>query len=179
PEYWDGDRKNYDAFKFQVKLYLEGNKDKLDTDDKKILVVLSFLRGGEAEEWARQFVDNAAALTLADPAVTGFGVYTEFMKQLEDAFKPFDKVGDAVDELEKLQMGDRPAADHVTTFNALLARSEIKDDATIIRLFRRSLPFRILKTLMTLDTQPANAAAWKKKAVEIDSNWRRMNDELN
>ncbi|KDR74712.1 hypothetical protein GALMADRAFT_141059 [Galerina marginata CBS 339.88] len=111
------------------------NKDKLDTDDKKILVVLSFLRGGEAEEWAQQFVNNAAVLTLANPAVTGFGVYTEFMKQLKDAFKPFDKVGDAVDELEKLQMGDRPAADHVTTFNALLARSEIKDDATIIRLF--------------------------------------------
>ncbi|KZT22342.1 hypothetical protein NEOLEDRAFT_1071639, partial [Neolentinus lepideus HHB14362 ss-1] len=55
PKDYDGKREELRGFLLQIRLYLKANQEIYSTDDKKILFVLSHLKGGTAGPWAETY----------------------------------------------------------------------------------------------------------------------------
>jgi hypothetical protein len=113
PPKFSGDRDKYETFIQGVHLYIQGNLS-LDTDEKKIIMVLSFLEGGYAEVWANSQTDIA----FAKPKVN-FGTWADFLKELEKQFTKTTKESDAITSLEALYQEKFTADEYWLCFDAL------------------------------------------------------------
>ena len=106
PAEFNGDRSKTKEFVLDSKMYIRGNSDIYDDDKKKILFVLSHMRGGTAGPWKEDYFNTALN------SQTGFGTYTAFMNTVESAFSPSDVQGDARTKLKTLHMTRGMTADN-------------------------------------------------------------------
>ena len=93
------DASKWREFRRSVLLYMaayEGDPA-LDTEKKKILFVLSYMKGGLPGEWAENYFESA----LSD----GFGTWKEFQELLKQAFEDPNAKKNAQRELEQLHQG--------------------------------------------------------------------------
>jgi hypothetical protein len=121
PPKFSGDRDKYETFIRGVRLYIQGNPS-LDTDEKKIITVLSFLEGGYAEVWANSQTDIAFAKSKVD-----FGTWADFLKELEKQFAKMTKESDAITSLEALYQEKLTADEYWLRFDALRIKSGYKE----------------------------------------------------
>jgi hypothetical protein len=70
-----------------------------NNDLGNIAFVLSFMATGSATTWKAQFIEEAYARPAPANPNDRLGMYTQFRKDLMEAFSMFDSVGDALDEL--------------------------------------------------------------------------------
>lgn len=66
PAEFNGDRTKTKEFVLDSKMYIRGNSNVYDNDKKKILFVLSHMRGGTAGPWKEDYFNTALT------RVTGF-----------------------------------------------------------------------------------------------------------
>ena len=66
------------------------NSEIYNQDDKKIILILSYMTKGMAKAWKEAFVQNV--ITRDPPA---FGSYNKFLKNVHKAFAAADIEGDA------------------------------------------------------------------------------------
>ena len=102
-----GKQTEFDDFLQDIKLYLDTNKDIYNTNKKKIGYALPFMNEGETKSWKGQFIWNAQGPTGLD-----LGTWTQFVKELTDAFQPYDTPGDALEHLTNMKMGSNMIEDH-------------------------------------------------------------------
>ena len=104
PDPFNGDREKFKEFLQLVEVYMDVNHKVYRTNLIKIAFVLLFMNSGPTTTWKYQFVDEKMKLpTLTNPN-NKLGQYTNFRKDLVNAFSMFDSVGDALDELWALQI---------------------------------------------------------------------------
>ena len=86
-----GDQNNVSSFLQDVDLYFIMNSHIYDTDDKKIIFILSFLTNGAAWTWKESF------LTEKTKKKGGYnlGTAAAFTTALKDTFSPSDVAGNA------------------------------------------------------------------------------------
>jgi hypothetical protein len=70
---------------------------------RKIAFVLSFMTTGSAATWKAQFIEEAYTKPAPTNPNDRLRTYTQFRKNLIEAFSMFDSVGDALDELWSLR----------------------------------------------------------------------------
>jgi Retrotransposon gag protein len=121
PPKFSGDKDKYETFIRGVRLYIQGNLS-LDTDEKKIITVLSFLEGGYAEVWTNSQTDIAFAKSPIN-----FRRWTDFQKELEKQFAKMTKESDAITSLENLYQEKLTANEYWLRFNALRIKSGYKE----------------------------------------------------
>ena len=97
----------FDDFLQDIKLYLDINEDIYNTDKKKIGYALLFMSKGDAKSWKGQFIWNAQGPTGLD-----LGTWTQFLKELTNAFQPYDAPRDALEHLMNMKMGTNTIKDH-------------------------------------------------------------------
>ena len=97
PKDFSGKREDLKKFLQQVNLYMDVNAKIYKDDMMKIAFVLSFMDEGDASSWKEQFIEEA---TLTSPH--DYGTWTNFEKNLKEAFQPFDTPGDALEEIKTL-----------------------------------------------------------------------------
>ena len=102
-----GKRTEFDGFLQDVKLYLDINKDIYNTDKKKIGYALSFINEDDAKSWKGQFIQNAQGPTGLD-----LRTWTQFVKELTNAFQPYDTPGDALENITSMKMGNNMIEDY-------------------------------------------------------------------
>ena len=177
PEPYDGKRDGFQDFIQDVEMYMDTNFETYDTDLKKIAFVLSFMQGGAAKTWKRQFIDHAKKVTPAPLPKDLYGTYDNFKKDLYRAFAMFDSVGDARDELRALKMKPGDSIDeHVAKFRILAAAAAIEEtNPLIIDMFRESLTRPIENRLIKLETPLNNFEDWIKWALIVDHQYQRIN----
>ena len=95
-----GKRETLEKFIETIQLHLILNKIKEDED--KIVFTFTFMEGGDAESWKTSFLKKKASSTANS---IDFGKWSDFLNNLRKSFKPYDKKGDAIDEIIKLQQG--------------------------------------------------------------------------
>jgi hypothetical protein len=79
---------------------MDVNHEMYNNDLRKIAFILSFMTTGSAATWKTQFIKEAYAKpALANPNAR-LETYTQFRKDLMEAFSMFDSVGDALDVTE-------------------------------------------------------------------------------
>ena len=115
PKPFTGKRAEFDDFLQDIELYLDINKDIYNIDKKKIRYALSFMNEGDAKSWKEQFIWNAQGPTRLD-----LGTWTQFIKELTNAFQPYDAPGDALEHLTNMKMGTNTIEDHTARFRTLL-----------------------------------------------------------
>jgi hypothetical protein len=108
PKQFTGKRSDVDEFVEMITLYIEINEDTYNTDKKKIGYALSFMDEGDAKSWRSQFLKS----TKTPAGGRDLGTWTKFIADLEEAFKPYDTPGDALEELTSLKMGTNSIEDH-------------------------------------------------------------------
>ena len=101
----------FDGFLQDVKLYLNINEDIYNTDKKKIGYSLSFINEDDAKFWKGQFIQNAQGPTGLD-----LRTWTQFVKELTNAFQPYDAPGDAIENITNMKMGNNTIEDHTAWF---------------------------------------------------------------
>jgi hypothetical protein len=126
PEPFDGNQNNFKKFLQNVEVYMDVNNETYNNHLRKIAFVLSFMASGSAATWKAQFIEEAYERPAPTNPNNRLGTYTQFRKNLMEAFSMFDSVGDALDELQSMRKTKNESIDeHIAKFKMLAAESKI------------------------------------------------------
>ncbi|KAF5360223.1 hypothetical protein D9757_015412 [Collybiopsis confluens] len=145
--------------------------DYFDTDEKKILFVLSYL-SGRALSWFEPEILNP---NLLNPPAWLFS-FEKFITELQENFGPFDPIGDAEESLNELQMDNSERViGYNTKFNAYAALVDWNDSALRF-VYRKGLAPRIKDDLKNI-TEHRNLWIFKTQIAELDNKyWKRVHE---
>jgi hypothetical protein len=104
------------------------------------------------------------------------GTYTQFRKDLTEAFSMFDLVGD-VYELRSLRKKKTESIDeHIAKFKMLAAKLKIDTTNPLsIELFKETLPWALTLKLMKLKTPLKTIDNWYEWAATLDHWFHKVN----
>ncbi|KIN93293.1 hypothetical protein M404DRAFT_36227 [Pisolithus tinctorius Marx 270] len=85
PSDFDGDQKNAMSWLYSVQTYLLVNEELYDTDTKKVVYALSYMKKGVAHSWAATF--QKVSLEKTPPS---FGTFADFTKHFKESFTSTD-----------------------------------------------------------------------------------------
>jgi Ty3 transposon capsid-like protein len=177
PKAFDGNRDGFKKFLQNVEVYMDINHKTYNNNLKKITFVLSFMATGSAATWKAQFIDEAYARPAPPNPNDRLGTYTQFRKDLMEAFSMFDSVGDALDELRSLRKKENESIDkHIAKFKMLAAESKIDTlNPLTIELFKETSPWGLTLELMKLKTPLKTINDWYKWVATIDHRFHKVN----
>ena len=140
-------------------------------DEDKIAFTLTYLEGGDADSWRAAFLKRSVT-AQGEP---NFGRWSDFLKDLRNSFKPYDKEGDALDEIIRMRQGNTSIEDHVVKFKILLADSGVTEDSpAALDYFQKSIWIPLLKKILDWDNVPETLSEWYKKALKIDNDYHKV-----
>ncbi|KIV98359.1 uncharacterized protein PV09_09801, partial [Verruconis gallopava] len=104
PEPFEGERSKYEAFRSQLGIYIYWNQDKLDTEEKKVMCAVSYLRGN-AYTWIQRRVDQYILKKGDVPHDVKriFQSYSVFMGEMDQYFQRVDEAHLAEEKLLELR----------------------------------------------------------------------------
>jgi hypothetical protein len=174
PDAFDGNR---DGFKKFLQNVEDVNHETYNNDLRKIAFVLSFMATGSAATWKTQFIEKAYARPAPPNPNDRLGTYTQFRKDLMEAFSMFDSVGDALDELWSLRKKKNKLIDeHIAKFKMLAAESKIDTTNPLsIELFKETLPWALMLELMKLETPLKTIDNWYEWVATLDHRYHKVN----
>jgi Retrotransposon gag protein len=125
-----------------------------NNDLRKIVFILSFMATESAATWKAQFIEEAYARPAPTNPYDRLGMYTQFRKNLMEAFSMFDSVENALDELQSLRKKkDESINEHIARFKMLAAELKIDTmNPLSIKLFKETLSWGMTLELMKLET---------------------------
>jgi hypothetical protein len=142
---------------------------------------------GSAATWRMQFIEKAYARPAPSNPNDRLGTYTQFRKDLMEAFSMFDSVGDALDELQSLRKKKNKLIDeHIAKFKMLAAKfkmlaAKFKIDMTnplSIELFKETLPWGLTLKLIKLETLLKTIDDWYEWAATLDHQFYKVNQAI-
>jgi hypothetical protein len=170
PEAFNGNQDGLKEFLQNVKVYIAVNHKTYNNDLRKIAFVLSFMTTGSAATWKAQFIEEAYAKPTPANPNDRLGTYTQFRKDLIEAFLMFDSVGDTLDELRSLRKKKTESIDeHIAKFKMLATKSKIDTTNPLsIELFKETLPWALTLQLMKLETLLKTIDNWYEWVASLD-----------
>ena len=140
PKIFTGKRTDLQRFLQDTFVFLTINKEHYNNNDKKIAFVMSFITDGDAALWKEEFIGKVIRDSIARGDNIPFGSYKKFIESLEKSFAPYNMPGDALDAMKHLQMGEGSFEEHLAKFKLLMSQSGLDKSATVVDLFRETLP---------------------------------------
>ena len=166
PKEFTGDRNGVSSFLQDVDLYFIMNLHIYDTDDKKIVFILSFLTDGAAQTWKESFFTEKSK----KDGGYNLGTAAAFTTALKDAFFSLDVTGNAQAGLWNLkQTGSTDK--YVSQFWILARWSGIISSIALIKYFMEGLKPSILDKIYALEKIPTNITRWYTQASRINNQW--------
>jgi len=99
------------------------------TDDaKKILIALSYMRGGHADEFVTESYENAVA-NAGD-----WGSYADFLLRLKTRFQSKNLVQESHEKLKKFTQDRMLIDEYLTKLNMTFANAQVANDAEKIHI---------------------------------------------
>jgi Ty3 transposon capsid-like protein len=177
PEAFNGNRDGFKKFLQNVEVYMDVNHETYNNNLRKIVFVLSFMATGSAATWRTQFMEEAYARPASPNPNNRLRTYTQFRKDLMEAFSMFNSVGDVLDELQSLIKKKNKSIDkHIAKFKMLAAKSKIDTMSPLsIELFKETLPWGLTLELMRFETPLKTTDDWYEWAATIDHRFHKMN----
>ena len=166
---FSGKHEHLKKFLETIRLHIILNRIKNDED--KIAFTLTYLEGGDADSWRTAFLRRSIT-AKGDP---DFGKWDDFLHNLRSSFRPYDKEGDALDEIIKMQQGNATIEDHVARFKVLLADSGVMEDSpAALDYFQKSIRVPLLKRILDRDNIPETLDEWYRKALKVDNDYHKV-----
>src|SRR5271168_1707646 len=171
PTPFDGTRENLVSFINECALYCDLNVAIYDTDLKKVIFMLSYMKGGTAQAWKESFITVAIAKVPAD-----YGTIKDFLKELRTAFDLADSEGEARAKISKLRQGKDSVDEYISQFRVLAGKAKITDNKNLIEYFMEGINQGILTKIFALETLPTKIDNWYIKASKFDAAYRRLQE---
>ena len=139
PTPYDGDRDKLNNFLMEIKMYITINDEIYDTDKKKIIFILSYMKEGTATSWKQNFW----ATTKLDDRVIPW-TWNRFKDTLKALFAPPNKPGEALTQLVTERQGSRTVDEFIADFKIDASRSGLKEDLSLIEWFSVSINLKLV-----------------------------------
>ena len=119
PTPFTGDRKRIKTFLQECQIYLQINRKIYDTSEDKIAFILSYMNEKEALRWKQTYLRSI----INEEGDMEFPTTREFVKLLENYFKPANQVKDTTHQLNLLRQGKKTAEETITEFRLLVSQA--------------------------------------------------------
>src|SRR6202522_3790604 len=173
PTHFTGNRDDLDNFIQDCTLYLTLNGAVYETDEKKIIFMLSYMTEGTARAWKEAFVRD-----IINSPINDFGSLKQFTVDLKKAFEASDSEGDARAKLRQLKQGKDSVDDYVAQFRILAGKARMTDNAALTEYFMEGVNTGILQKIFAQEKVPATITEWYERTSRCDSHYRRIQEIL-
>src|SRR5271168_2148940 len=173
PTRFSGNRDDLDNFIQDCTLYLTLNGAVYETDEKKIIFMLSYMTEGTARAWKEAFVRD-----IINSPINDFGSLKQFTDNLRRAFEASDSEGDARAKLRQLKQGKDSVDDYVAQFRILAGKARMTDNAALMEYFMEGVNTGILQKVFAQDKLPTTITEWYEQTSRLDSHYRRVQEIL-
>ena len=171
PEEFDGH--DYEKFMQSITLYVMANRHDFQMDIDRILFVLSYMKEGTANLWAKNYIEEC--LTNGDTEPT----WETFKKSLEESFQDPNKQATAQNDLTNCRMKKGETAEAFFNRFDILRRTAgyTKDhDAYLIQLVEQAVPEALIGHIYRSGKLPKDYEDWKRVIVQLDKLDRRWKE---
>ena len=121
PKVFSSKRTELNKFLQDILVYLTVNKEVYNNNEKKIAYLLSFMTEGDAASWKEEFLAQKIKEAEKNNTNLKLGTFKEVKDMIKKLFEPFNRPGDALEEMKRLQMTNNGNIDeHVAKFKMLV-----------------------------------------------------------
>src|ERR1700678_1909975 len=173
PTHFTGNRDDLDNFIQDCMLYLTLNRAVYETDEKKIIFMLSYMTEGTARAWKEAIVRD-----IINSPINDFRGLKQFTVNLRKAFEASDLEGDARAKLRQLNQGKDSVDDYVAQFRILAGKARMTDNAALTEYFMEGVNTGILQKIFAQEKLPATITEWYERTSRCDSHYRRVQEIL-
>src|SRR6202522_1793848 len=173
PTHFTGNRDDLDNFIQDCTLYLTLNRAVYETDEKKVIFMLSYMTEGAARAWKEAFVRD-----VINSPINDFRSLKQFTDNLKRAFEASDSEGDARAKLRQLNQGKDSVDDYVAQFRILAGKARMTDNAALTEYFMEGVNTGILQKIFAQEKLPATITEWYERTSKCDSHYRRVQEIL-
>jgi hypothetical protein len=168
PEPFEGERSKYEAFRSQLGIYIYWNQDKLDTEEKKVMCAVSYLRGS-AYTWIQRRVDQYILKKGDVPHDVKriFQSYSVFMGEMDQYFQRVDEAHLAEKKLLELRQKS-DASSYAVEFEKWAAILKWNDDALRTKFFAGLKP-EVKAQLRLREKEISTLTELIESAIRVDS----------
>jgi len=161
PQQFDGSMGKLNEFLSDLRLSFLADPNRFNTDHKRIIFALSYMKGGSAHPWA---------MNVSDRYAKGETIWTSW-KSFEEALRARFEMGDrkveAQNVMQRLTQHGRPVEEFFDTFETNRPYSGLNDEACI-QLLRDNLDLRLVNAIYSQNELPTNYHDWKELAIRKD-----------
>ena len=165
PDNFDGTESKFSSFIHQLNILFWACPNQYKEDNSKITCALSYMKGGRAEPWARNFMEKHHH--LAEYTCN----WEEFVELLKLSFGASDPTANAVDKIQKLEQGSKTADEYIVAFEEYEHYTGW-DDKALMDQFEQGLQHGLKASIYRLENMPATLQGWKQYARKFDRQWR-------
>lgn len=166
PTPFTGKREKLDEFLMEVEMYHDMNPEIYNTDMRKIIFTLSYMRDGTAGPWKNSY-------WMTTKAQEQRPTWEGFKTALRESFTPQDVIGDAITKLETERMSGRTADEFNEEFKINMQNSKVQEDRPLIEWYMKGLNTPLLDRILNLENPPTTIRTWMTTAAKLDNQWRR------
>jgi Ty3 transposon capsid-like protein len=167
PTPFTGKQNEFVLFMQDIYIYLKVNQH-IYNDDKKIPFILSYLTGGDAAIWKQQFIQTKIEEheweRTKEP---NWGTYQSSVDALKKTFQPYDKPAEALEDMEKLRLGNNSIMEHNSRFQLLVSQTGMTDSPMLINLYRETLPWALQSPIIRSEHPLKTLEEWYTKATNF------------
>ena len=173
PKAFSGKTDDWPKFKRNVKLYIQGNKTRLTTDDDKVLFVIALMEGGLADQWAENYMEE-----VEDRDDKSLGTFNNLMKSLEETFGDTNKEARAQQKLWQYKQEGKQAETFFMEFDQLQrsAGYEEDDDHILLQLLNDNVDEDLITNIYNSGDVPETYLELRTRIISMDRLRRRLKD---
>ena len=164
PDVFDGSMDKAEAFISQLALFFHGKRHELQDDSDKVILALSYMKGGTAGPWA-QNKGKDFSLTGVTPS------WDDFLAEFQSVFNDPDPAGTARFKLDQLSQGSMTCDEYVALFRGLMGDTGF-NDAALVEKFENGLNSWLVDKIYSLPEMPHTLKDWIAWACKLDRQWR-------
>jgi Retrotransposon gag protein/Zinc knuckle len=141
----------------------------INDDSDKIILTLSYMKGGTAGPWADQKIQQYTNREEMP-------CWEEFIGEFNSVFGDPDPAGTARYKMDKLSQGSMLADDYIAKFRELQHDTGY-NDAALVEHFKKGLNTALVDKVFTLQEMPTTLKGWEQWASKFDRQWRQRQAE--
>ncbi|KAI3606121.1 hypothetical protein WG66_003979 [Moniliophthora roreri] len=167
-----GKQSDTHRFLLGLELYFTMNPVKVNTNEKKKMILLSLVKGDTGEwkirETMKLFPEDDDSKKKKEAAKE---TWSSFKQRFQNEWQPINVVREAQMKIEEIKMKDR-ADEYVNRFR-LIAMDTKYDDEALTKFFRDGLPESLQnKIMLQMDREPETLDEWYKLVVKYDNQYK-------
>jgi hypothetical protein len=165
PSDFDGTMSQTESFLSQLQLFIHGKR--IQDDQDRIILALSYMKGGTAGSWAKVKVKDLE---------TSQQTWSEFVADIRSTFGDPDPASTARNKLSSLRQGTHTADEYVASFKELQVLTGY-NDAALVEHFKKGLKAELFNQIFRLPHMPTDLRGWMEWASKLDRQWRQGEQE--